>query len=155
MIIIVRLFTVILAYVLACIAASIVLTLGTLAPQWDQMAPQGMPSVALWSVIGLGSAVIGVVALLPSFLAIAIAEGFAWRSIVLYGALGAVLALSLAYGVDFARYLGGPDHVATRTQEVLAASGIAGGLVYWLFAGRKAGAWKGAMGRDKPTSLQR
>jgi len=24
---------------------------------------------------------------------------------------------------------------------VLAASGIAGGLVYWLFAGRKAGSW--------------
>lgn len=154
MIIVVRLFTVILAYVLACIAASIVLTLGTLAPQWDQIAPQGMPSVALWSVIGLGSAAIGVVALLPSFLAIAIAEGFAWRSVVLYGALGAVLALALAYGIDFARYLGGPDRVATRTQEVFAASGIAGGLVYWLFAGRKAGAWKGGMGRDKPTSLQ-
>jgi len=25
---------------------------------------------------------------------------------------------------------------------VLAAAGIAGGLVYWLFAGRSAGAWK-------------
>lgn len=155
MIIIVRLLTVILAYVLACIAASIVLTLGTLAPQWDQMAPQGMPSVALWSVIGVGSAVIGVIALLPSFLVIAIAEGFVWRSFVLYAALGAVLALTLTYGIDFGRYLGGPDHGATHAQEVFAASGIAGGLVYWLFAGRKAGAWKGAMSRDKSTSLQR
>lgn len=155
MAIIARLLTVILAYVMACIAASAVLTLGTLAPQWDQMAPQGIPSVALWSVIGVGSAIIGVIALLPSFLVIAIAEGFAWRSIVLYGALGAVLALALAYGVDFARYLGGPDHIATRTQEVFAASGIAGGLVYWLFAGRKAGAWKSAMERGKSTSLLR
>jgi len=25
---------------------------------------------------------------------------------------------------------------------VFAAAGIAGGLVYWLFAGRRAGAWK-------------
>jgi len=25
---------------------------------------------------------------------------------------------------------------------VLAAAGIAGGFVYWLFAGRKAGSWK-------------
>lgn len=155
MAIIVRLLIVILAYVMACIAASVVLTLGTLAPQWDQIAPQGLPSVALWWVIGVGSAVIGVIALLPSFLVIAIAEGFAWRSIVLYGVLGAVLALALAYGIDFARYLGGPDRVATRTQEVFAASGIAGGLVYWLFAGRRAGAWKSPMERGKSTSLPR
>ena len=155
MAIIVRLLMVIIAYVLACIAASIVLTIGTLAPQWDQIAPQGMPSVALWAVIGVGTAVIGAVALLPSFLVIALAEGFAWRSVVLYGALGGVLALALTYGIDFARYLGGPDRVATHQQQVLAAAGIAGGLVYWLFAGRKAGAWKIVMDRDKPSSLPR
>jgi hypothetical protein len=155
MAIILRLLMVILAYVLACVAASGVLTIGTLDPQWNQIAPQGMPSVALWSVIGVGSAVIGVIALLPSFLVIALAEGFAWRSVVLYGALGGVLALALAYGIDFARYLGGPDRVAMHEQEVLAASGIAGGLVYWLFAGRKAGAWKFVMDRDKPSSLPR
>jgi len=154
MAIIARLLMVILAYVLACIAAAIVLTLGTLAPQWNQIAPQGMPSVALWSVIAVGTAVIGVVALLPSFLVIAIAEGFAWRSVVLYGALGGVLALALTYGIDFARYLGGPDLAAAHRQEVLAASGIAGGLVYWLFAGRKAGAWKLVMNGDKPASFK-
>jgi hypothetical protein len=155
MAIIVRLLVVSLAYVLACIAASVVLTVGTLTPQWNQIAPQGMPSVALWAVIGVGSAVIGAMAVLPSFLIIALAEGFAWRSIVLYGAIGGVLALALTYGIDFAHYLGGSDNAVMHEQEVLAASGIAGGLVYWLFAGRKAGAWKGAMDRDKPTSLPR
>ena len=29
-----------------------------------------------------------------------------------------------------------------RNREVFAAAGIAGGLVYWLIAGRRAGAWK-------------
>ena len=43
MAIIARLFMVLLAYVLACIAASTVLTIGTLTPQWDQLAPQGLP----------------------------------------------------------------------------------------------------------------
>ncbi len=155
MAIIVRLLAVSLAYVLACIAASVVLTVGTLTPQWDEIAPQGMPSVALWAVIGVGSAVIGVMAVLPSFLIIALAEGFAWRSIVLYGAIGGVLALALTYGIDFAHDLGGPNNAVMHQQEVLAASGIAGGLVYWLFAGRKAGAWKSVMNRDKPTSLPR
>jgi len=139
MAIIARLFTVIIAYVLACIAASIVLTLGTLTPQWDQMAPEGMPAVAIGAVVGLGAAIIGGTAMLPALLLIALTEGFAWRSIVLYGVLGGVLALALTYGIDFAGYVRGPDSMLAHEREVLAASGIAGGLVYWLFAGRRAG----------------
>jgi hypothetical protein len=142
MAIISRLFVVMIGYVLACIAASIVLTVGTLAPNWDQMVPEGMPTVAIWAVVGLGAAIIGATALLPTLLLIALTEGFAWRSIVLYGALGGVLALALTYGIDFAGYIRGPDSMLAREREVLAASGIAGGLVYWLFAGRKAGSWK-------------
>jgi hypothetical protein len=56
--------------------------------------------------------------------------------------LGGLLALALTYGVDFAGYLGGIDGAVPREREVLAASGIAGGLVYWVCAGRKAGSWK-------------
>lgn len=140
--VIVRLFMVLIAYVLACIAASIVLTIGTLTPQWEQLAPHGMPSAALWAVIGVATAIIGVVAVLPAFLIIALAEGFAWRSAVFYGALGGVLALALAYGGDFAGYIAGPGSILAHEREVLAASGIAGGLIYWAFAGRKAGSWK-------------
>ena len=142
MAIISRVFVVMIAYVLACIAASIVLTVGTLTPNWDQMVPEGMPTAAIWVVVGLGSAIIGATALLPALLLIALTEGFAWRSIVLYGVLGGVLALVLTYGIDFAGYVRGPDSMLAHEREVLAASGIAGGLVYWLFAGRKAGLWK-------------
>ena len=141
-----RILMVIVAYVLACIAASLVLTIGTLAPQWEQIASPDVPSVVLWSVVGVSTAVIAIVAMLPSFLVIALAEGFAWRSVVLYGVLGGVLALALTYGIDFAGYARdlGPGLTSTFTheREVLAASGIAGGLVYWVFAGRKAGLWK-------------
>ena len=142
MAIISRLFVVMIGYVLACIAASIVLTVGTLTPNWDQMVPEGMPTVAIWAVVGLGAAIIGATAMLPALLLIALTEGFAWRSIVLYGVLGGVLALALTYGIDFAGYVRGPDSMLAHEREVLAASGIAGGLVYWLFAGRKAGSWK-------------
>jgi hypothetical protein len=140
--IIARLFVVIAAYVLACIAASIVLTIGTLTPQWGRFASLGLPSAALWPVVGVGAAAIALIAVLPALLVIALAEGFAWRSVVLYGVLGGVLALALTYGIDFAHYLGGADRALAREREVLAASGIAGGLVYWAFAGRKAGSWK-------------
>ena len=142
MAILIRLLMVMLAYMLACVAAAIVLTVGTLTPQWDQIAPGGIPAVVLWSVVGVSTAVIGAVAILPSFLIIALAEGFAWRSVVLYGALGGVLALALTYGIDFAGFARASDGAVAHERGVLAASGIAGGLVYWLFAGRKAGAWK-------------
>jgi hypothetical protein len=68
-----------------------------------------------------------------------LAEWLAWRSILIYAALGGMLALILVYGLDFAAYVGS---VFGRERVVVAAAGIAGGLVYWLFAGRGAGAWK-------------
>lgn len=70
-------------YVLACIAASLVLTLGSLAPNWnDVMAPLGpnagaAESIALWSVTGLAAIIIFSVGFLPTLLVIALAE--VWR----------------------------------------------------------------------------
>jgi hypothetical protein len=141
MAIIARLFTVIIAYVLACIAASLVITIGA-TPHWDQFVPQDMPTAAIWAVIGIGAAIVGATAMLPALLLIALTEGFAWRSIVLYGVLGGALALALTYGIDFTGYVRGPESMLAHAREVIAASGIAGGLVYWACAGRKAGSWK-------------
>jgi hypothetical protein len=139
MAIIARLFTILLAYVLACISAAIVFTIGLVMPQWEVLAPNGLPSVAIWSVIFITAMIIVGAAALPALLVIALAEGFAWRSVVVYGALGGVLALALTYGIDFAGQIGGFDSNLADAREVPAAAGIAGGLVYWIFAGRKAG----------------
>jgi hypothetical protein len=137
-----HIFMVILAYILACIAASIILTIGTLTPEWDDLNSLGMQSIAVWAVVAVGTGVVATVAMLPALLVIALAEGFAWRSSLIYAALGGVLSLSLSYGVDFAGYAGAPDVSLAHEREVLAAAGIAGGFVYWLFAGRNAGLWK-------------
>jgi len=137
-----RVLGMILAYWLACIAASLVLTIGTLNPVWDDLKSFDLQSVVLWSVVGVGAAIIGAIAVLPALLVIALAEGLALRSILVYAALGGALALALSYGLDFAGYIGPPDAHLAHQRQVLAASGIAAGLVYWLFAGRKAGSWK-------------
>jgi hypothetical protein len=136
-----RILGMIVAYWLACIAASLVLTIGALMPVWDDLKSFDLQSVVLWSVVGVGAAIIGAVAMLPALLVIALAEGLALRSILVYAVLGGALALALTYGLDFAGYIETPDSHLARGHEVLAASGIAGGLVYWLLAGRKAGSW--------------
>jgi hypothetical protein len=137
-----RIFVVLFAYVLGCIAASIILTIGTLTPDWDDLTSLGMQTMTLWAVVAVSTAVIATVAAVPSLIVIALGEGFAWRSSLIYAALGGVLALMLSYGVDFVGYVGDPGTSLPREREVLAAAGIAGGFVYWLFAGRRAGMWK-------------
>jgi predicted neutral ceramidase superfamily lipid hydrolase len=142
MAIIFRILLVIVGYILACVAASIVLTIGTLTPQWDDLSSLGHPSTILWSVVGVGAAFIAAIAAPPLLLVIALAEGFALRSGLVYAVLGAVLALSLSYGLDFAGYAGEPGGSLAREREVIVAAGIAGGFIYWLLAGRGAGSWK-------------
>src|SRR3974377_806914 len=79
-----------LGYVLACIAAALVLTLGSLAPNWNEvMAPLGpqagdAESIALWSVTGLAAIIIFSVGFLPSLLGIALAAGLGPRFCRLY-----------------------------------------------------------------------
>jgi hypothetical protein len=135
-------------YTAACIAASLVLTIGTLTPDWNEvMNTFGVPSpavqsAALWAVVALGTVAIFVIGLLPTLLVIVLAEGLALRSAVVYGVIGGLLALAGGYGLDFAGHIAAPNAALAHEREVFAAAGIAGGLVYWLFAGRKAGAWK-------------
>jgi hypothetical protein len=132
-----RIVMVFVGYGLACIAAALVFTIGTLTPAWDDLASLGLPSAALWPIVGVAAVFIWGMALLPALLVIVLAEGFALRSSVLYAVLGGALALALCFGLDFAGYIAAPE--LAREREVLGAAGIAGGLVYWLFAGRNAG----------------
>ena len=148
MVVLFRIMMMFAGYTAACIAASLVLTIGTLAPDWNEVMNSfgiqspAVQSAALWSVVALSTVVIFAVGFLPTLLVIVIAEGLALRSAVVYGVIGALLALAGAYGLDFAGYITAPGGDPAHQREVFAAAGIAGGLVYWLFAGRKAGAWK-------------
>ena len=110
MTVLVRIVMLFIAYILACLAASIVLTIGTLTPHWNDLNVLGLQSpavqsAALWSVIAVGTVFIFAVALLPMVLVIALTEGFALRSVVIYGVIGGALALSAAYGLDFFGYV--------------------------------------------------
>ena len=142
-----RLVMMLVGYIGACVAASAVITLGTLAPNWNDLEELSrslgqtgdVPTIALWSMIGIGAAIIFAVGFFPTLLAIVLAEGFRLRSIVVYGVIGCALTLAAVYGLDFAGWA--PSAGMMHEREVFAAAGIAGGLVYWLFAGRRAGVW--------------
>ena len=145
-----RVIMMLVGYIWACIAASAVLTFGTLAPNWDDLDALGrslgdpsgdVPTVALWSVIGIGAVIIFAIGFFPTLLAIVLTEGFRLRSIIVHALIGCALALAAVYGLDFGGYVTAPNADMMHEREVFAAAGIAGGLVYWLFAGRRAGIW--------------
>jgi hypothetical protein len=71
---------------------------------------------------------------IPIFIAVLITEALSIRSALIYAAAGA--AGGALYGYSLLADL---QHGVQSS----AAAGIVGALVYWLFAGRSAGAWRG------------
>ena len=141
MAVVARIAAVFFAYVLACIAGAIVFTLGLLAWQWNEFAWLASPGHLAAFEIAITAVIFAVIALPPAALVIALGEGFALRSSLFYAVIGGALALAAAFGLNMADYVDASAAPAARVREVLAATGIAGGLVYWLVAGRRAGMW--------------
>lgn len=136
-----RILMILFALFSASVAASAVLTIAVLVREWNDLLLLSWEAGTLAVVVGLGGMVISAVALMPVLLAVAIAEAYAWRSVLFYAALGLGLALWAYYGgYDL------QDAAFTRDGEISAAAGITGGFVYWLMAGRRAGAWRDAAG---------
>ncbi len=101
-------------------------------------------------VIGMGFWVIlevGVLAVIPAFIFIVLAELFGWRSVFLYIAAGGAFGLvaSTARGVVW-------DMPEDRL--LLLAAGFVGGLVYWLIAGRLSGIGRAGEAQPAPLSSE-
>jgi hypothetical protein len=137
-----RILVVIFAFLLACVAAALVVTFALLLPGWTELIdPQpGRQSVAV--MVGLSATFISIYAMLPAMLVIALAEGFRLRSVLFYALAGAALALFSAYGWDLRFLRSHTDDLGGRGVEIMAAVGIVGGFVYWMLAGRNAGRWR-------------
>jgi hypothetical protein len=142
MTVVARLLVMFLAYALACVAAAAVFTIGMLALDSDNLSSAGLPPPVGLVIVVVVAAIIGVIAALPTALIVVIAEAFGWRSVLFYAALGGALALILSFGLDVPKKIDQSDTFFLHEFQLLAASGIAGGFVYWLFAGRSAGSWK-------------
>ena len=132
-----RILWVLLAFMIASTAAALVMTIGSLQPQSPGAGAGMVMDEAVSLIVGVSAVFIATMTLIPAALLIAIAEGFRLRSFAFYALAGAAIACYGGLGGGFAV---GFDH----TSELLAASGIAAGLIYWLLAGRRAGAWREA-----------
>jgi hypothetical protein len=134
-----RIPVIIFAFAIACGAAAIIFTVGMLTPDWHDFVALAQTGY-LTAIVSLNAYLIAGITLIPVLLIILVAEGFGWRSVLFYAAAGLALGLFFHYGwVDRPVSSGS---FFSREREILAAVGIAGGLVYWALAGRNAGKWR-------------
>jgi hypothetical protein len=138
-----RVFLIFFALIAAAFAAGLVIVLGTVLPDTTGLLSDMQADGSFTAIVGLFGVLVWGLSLVPALLMIVVLEAFAVRSILVYGTLGGVLAMLFLYGSGFAQALTQPlDRLFVHTNEVVLAAGIAGGMAYWLVAGRSAGRWR-------------
>ena len=141
-----RLIVILFALWLATLAAGIVWSVGLLGPDWAALSGDPAERVVFWGATLVASGITATLLFLPMLIAVALAEAFSVRSLLVY-VVGAVALVLLAYqGAGFGR--SGEESIdrapplISHEFEVAVAAGVAFGLIYWLIAGRKAGRWR-------------
>ncbi len=128
-----RLLVIGVAYLAACSAAALVFGLGV-QKSFPNFFNEPAAAALLMGGLVIGSILLATY-LLPSLVVIILTEAFMWRSVWLYLALGVVAAFSLEWVLLFF----GDELDELSPHKIVLASGLVGGFVYWLIAGRNAG----------------
>ncbi|MEC9367873.1 MAG: hypothetical protein VX871_04195 [Pseudomonadota bacterium] len=82
-----------------------------------------------------------IISAVPMTLAVVLYEALGWRNPLAYALPAALLAMGTYISLS-PRMLGTPDAAAIAEAALFGLAGLAGGLAYWLMAGRKAGDWR-------------
>lgn len=131
-----RIIAALIGFILAVLAAAVFM----LAASVGLTPADPADGVWFWSYFGVGTAFtasyLGAMALAPWVVVVIVGEAFRLRSMLVYliagGLLGSLPALGLAPLMH-------PLDGDPRRTAILIATGIVGGFVYWLAAGRMAG----------------
>jgi hypothetical protein len=139
-----RIVVIIFALIVASMAAGIALAIGIMVPDWPAMDSDPVERVSFFVVSFFATSFVGAVAMAPAALLIVLAEALRIRSIIYYGVAGALVGLASYFGSDISVRLENTTDVTPvgHALQLAAAAGIIGGVVYWLIAGRRAGAWR-------------
>jgi hypothetical protein len=139
-----RFFVIFFSLILAIIAAGLALALGVMLPDVVTLSTDPVEHFTFFAASFFATSFVGYVAFAPALVLIAIAETFNIRSIFYYAIAGAAIGLFAYYGSNISVAVENSTDMppVAFSLQLVAAAGIIGGFVYWVFAGRKAGRWK-------------
>src|SRR6202161_1148799 len=138
-----RLFVILFGFLAACLVAGMIVVGAVLFPDFSDFGTSPIDPDALNIVLGFGFIFISGFALLPAMIVAAITEAFAIRGALTYAVGGGLVGLACYLGLipfdtETLRFEG----IVRRHLEIMTGAGIVGGVVYWMIAGRNAGAWR-------------
>ena len=148
-----RLFVILFGFFAACLVAGMIVVAAVLFPEFSDLGIRPIDQDALNVVVGFGFIFVSGFALLPALIVVAIAEAFYIRRALAYAVGGGMVGLACYLGlVPFDTETLRFDGIVRRHLEIMTGAGIVAGLVYWIIAGRNAGAWR-APRRALPPSM--
>src|SRR6185369_15548747 len=149
-----RLFVILFGFLAACLAAGMIVVGAVLYPEFSDLATGPIDQGAINIVLGFGFIFLSGFALLPALIVVLITEAFYVRSALAYAVGGAIVGAACYLGlIPFDPATMHFEGIVRRHLEIMTGAGIVAGLVYWMVAGRNAGAWRTPPRRPPPPPL--
>src|ERR1700755_2322200 len=138
-----RLFVIFFGFLAACLVAGMVVVTAVLFPDFSDLGAGPLDQNVIDILIGFGFIFISGFALLPAMIIALITEAFSIRGVLTYAIGGGLVGLACYLGlVPFDTETLRFEGIVRRHLEIMTGAGIVAGLIYWLIAGRSAGAWR-------------
>ena len=151
-----RIFVILFAFLAACFAAGMIVVGAVLYPEFSDLGGGPIDQGAIDVLLGFGFIFLSGFALLPALVVVLITEAFYIRSVLAYAIGGAVVGAACYLGlIPFDPETLKFDGIVRRHLEIMTGAGVVAGFVYWLIAGRNAGAWRKAPRDPQPPDTLR
>lgn len=138
-----RLFVIFLGFCAACLVGGAIVVFSILFPELSALDTGVIDPNTINILLGFGFIFISGFALIPAVLVVLITEAFYIRSVIVYALGGAFVGLACYLGlIPYDPATMTFDGIVRRHLEVMTGAGIIAGLIYWVIAGRNAGAWR-------------
>ena len=138
-----RIFVILFAFLAACFAAGMIVVGAVLYPEFSDLGGGAVDQSAINVLLGFGFIFLSGFALLPALVVVLITEAFYIRSVLAYAVGGAIVGAACYLGlIPFDPETLQFDGIVRRHLEIMTGAGIVAGLIYWMIAGRSAGAWR-------------
>jgi hypothetical protein len=145
-----RLFVILFGFLAASLVAGMIVVGAIMFPEFSDLGAGPVDPGGLNVLLGFGFIFVSGFALLPAAIVVAITEAFYIRGALTYAVGGGIVGLACYLGlVPFDSETLRFEGIVRRHLEIMTGAGIVAGVVYWMVAGRNAGAW-----RKPPTPLR-
>ena len=138
-----RLFVILFAFLAASFVAGMIVVGAIMFPEFSDLGAGPVDPGVLNVILGFGFIFVSGFALVPAMIVVAITEAFYVRGALTYAVGGGLVGLACYLGlVPFDTEQLRFEGIVRRHLEIMTGAGIVAGVVYWMIAGRTAGAWR-------------